>query len=550
MKSIFQYIGILIITGGFLLSGCEEFLDRNPLDEVSEATFWKTEDDARLALNGVYERDGEWRDAYEIAHGDCWSDNGLQAKADVRDPIVGTDFTPSTGMVAGHWNGSYDQIAKCNTFLENIDKVDMDEDLKNEYIAEVRFFRAWEYFNLTQWFEDVPLVKKVLTMDEANSVTVTPKSEIVEFVLNELDAVIPELPATRPDNEHGRILRGAAYAVKGRLLMSEERWSEAATAYKNLMDMNVHSIDEDYRSLFDGSNEQSSEIIFVSKYLKAEVTHNLQLTVRPNLDGGWHHSNPSKDLVDSYLCANGETIEENATYQNADDFKGEFVNDQGEWYRDPRLYYTIYLPDVHVLQGGLVYQGHPDSTQSGDQVGEDVGTTGYGLRKWVDENYEGDIWNSGNDAPIIRYAEVLLSYLESKIKAGDPISQDLLDNTINQIRTRESVDMPPVNRSDYGSAMDLWNNCVKRERRIELAYEGKRLWDLVRWGEDGTLTDKVVYGIKLTENPETYEGEFSIDDEGYARIFTMKYQDHYHPWPIPQDELDINSNLEQKDNWK
>jgi len=532
------------------LSGCEEFLDRNPLDQVSEATFWQSDDDALLALHGVYERDGEWRDAYELAHGDCWSDNGLQAKADVRDPIVGTDFTPSTGMVAGHWNGSYDQISKCNTFLENIDKVDMDEELKNEYIAEVRFFRAWEYYNLVQWFEDVPLVKKVLTMDEANSVTVTSKDEIVDFVLSELDAVIPVLPATRPDNEHGRVLKGAAYGVKGRLLMSEERWSEAAAAYENLIDMNVHSIDPDYRSLFDGSNEQSPEIIFVSKYLKAEVTHNLQLTVRPNLDGGWHHSNPSKDLVDTYLCANGESIEENDTYQNADNFKEEFVNDQGEWYRDPRLYYTIYLPDVHVLQGGLVYQGHPDSTQSGDQVGEDVGTTGYGLRKWVDENYEGDIWNSGNDAPIIRYAEVLLSYLESKIKAGDPISQELLDNTINEIRTRESVDMPPVSRSDYSSPMDLWNNCVKRERRIELAYEGLRLWDLVRWDEDGTLTDKVVYGIKLTEDPDNYQGEFSIDENGYARIFTMGYQEHYHPWPIPQDELDINTNLEQKDNWK
>jgi hypothetical protein len=253
-------------------------------------------------------------------------------------------------------------------------------------------------------------------------------------------------------------------------------------------------------------------------------------------------------LVDSYLCDNGETIEENATYQNADNFHEEFVNEQGGRYRDSRLYYSIYIDGIHTI-GGQTFYGHPDSTQSGDQIGENPGMSGYACRKWVDEDYEGNLYTGGNDVPIIRYAEVLLSYLESKIKAGDPISQELLDNTINKLRTRESVDMPPVNRGDYGDAMDLWENCVKRERRIELAFEGLRLWDLIRWGEDDKLIGSKHYGMKITENPEGYD-EYRVNDEGYVYVMELGYKDFYHPWPIPQDELDINPNLEQKENWK
>lgn len=547
MKLLIKYSSILLIVIVGLITGCDEdYLDRNPLNQISEAIFWSTSEDARLALNGVYNRDGNWRSAFHIAEFFTnLADNSVQ-HIPSRYPMHVGAFAP-TNTVGGFWNGSYQQITKCHHFLENIDKVEMDAGLKNQYIAEVRFFRAWEYYNLVQWFGSVPLVKKVLTMEEANSVSVDPKDEIVEFILNELDAVIPDLPVTRPSAEHGRIVRGAAYGVKARLLMAEERWSEAAAACENLINLGVHSIDPDYRGLFDGSNEESTENIFVSKYLESQVWHPLQLNLRPHTDGGWAHVLPTKDLVDSYLCQSGEPIEECEIYQNAENFHEEFLTKEGEFYRDPRLYMTVYIDGIHQING-VTYYGHPDRTSSGDEVGYNLGNTGYVTRKYVDEEYVGNIYEGGNDIPIIRYAEVLLNYLESKIKAGDVITQDLLDNTINMLRLRESVNIPPVIREDYGSAMDLWDNCVKRERRVELALEGLRLWDLIRWGESETLVDRTYYGMKLTENPEEYDA-FDIDKNGYARIYTKLYKDYYHPWPIPQSELDINTNLQQKDNW-
>jgi len=396
------------------------------------------------------------------------------------------------------------------------------------------------------------LVKKELTMDEAASVTCDPKEDIVKFVLDELDQVIPDLPKTV--KEHGRVVRGAAYAVKGRLLMSEERWAEAANTYKNLMDMDVHSIDPDYKELFDGRKEESNEIIFTSKYLWARIDNGTQNTCRPHLYMGLNQYAATKDLVDSYLCKDGEPIEECEHYQNADPgiFKEEFVTDQGERYRDPRLYQTLYIPQIHEIDGQL-YKAHPDSVSNGDEpFGEDLGKTGYALRKYVAEWYEGAIYDGGNDIPIIRYAEVLLSRLESEIKAGNEIDQDLLDKTINKVRTRESVDLPPVNYNDYNGPMDLWENCVKRERRVELAFEGGiRYWDLVRWDEDvERLKNRTTYGIKVAEEPSESNYPDRLTDEGYAIIYTYSYKEHFHPWPIPQDELDINPNLEQKDNWK
>ena len=207
MKLIIKYSGILLIIIGGLINGCDkDSLDRNPLNQISEAIFWSTSEDARLALNGVYNRDGNWRSAFHIAEFFAnLADNSVQ-HIPSRYPMHVGAFAP-TNTVADFWNGSYQQIAKCHHFLENIDNVEMDAGHKNQYIAEVRFFRAWEYYNLVQWFGSVPLVKKVLTMEEANSVTVDPKDEIVEFILNELDAVIPDLPATRPSAEHGRIVR-------------------------------------------------------------------------------------------------------------------------------------------------------------------------------------------------------------------------------------------------------------------------------------------------------------------------------------------------------
>jgi hypothetical protein len=523
--------GAILIILAFFLVGCnDQLLDLQPQSELTSDTFWKTKDDAKIALTGVYSS-RSWMGETAIISLESVTDNGIRTGVEASLGLFSGQLTPSDGTVSGLWESSYEQISRSNNFLENIKGADMDEGEKREMIAEVRFLRAWAYYNLSQYWGSVPLVKKVLTMQEANSVNRVPKEEVVDFVLTQLTEAAKNLPVTRPAAEHGRIIKSAALAVKGRLLLAEERWSEAASVYKKIMDLGVHSIDPDYKALFDGTKEQSDEIILSSKYIKNQVYNGLQRDVRPNLYGGWHHYNPYQNLIDAYLCKDGKNIRESSLCDSNQPYKN----------RDPRLYHNFFLPGYTEF-AGKIYRAHPDSSSAGDSMGgENPLNTGYAIKKYVDEDYEGNIYTGGTDIPIIRYAEVLLSYLEAKIKSEESITQSLLDQTINKVRERSSVDMPPVIETNPSK---LWE-IVKLERRVELPYEGIHYWDLLRWREFHNVLNRTFYGMKLTNNPESYD-EFRVNEEGHYEVYTMTFnKDKDYQWPIPQDEIDVNPNLEQ-----
>lgn len=540
MKSLIKTLIFSVVTGMFLFSCETDILDKQPLNQLASENFWSSEKDAELALAGVYNKASAWSTQTPIIEFDANTDNGIDRKIN-EVPFSTGMLTPSNSDIKSYWNSSYSHIAACNYFLENIDRIeDIDASSKSEMKAEVRFLRAFVYYNMSQYWGGVPLVIETLTMDEANTVTASTKEAIVTFVLSELDEIIPDLPATRPSSEHGRIIKGAALAIKGRLLMSEKNWAAAGSAFKEIINLGVHSIDPDYMELFNGKKEQSSEIIFSRKYLENEIGNTIQLYYRPNVDGGWHHMNPFQNLVDAYLCVDGKTIEESELYDPLNP-----VVKNGTYYRDPRLLYTIYFPAVSVINGKK-YHGHPDSTTvEGDLFTYDAGMTGYCLRKYINEEYEGDVYSGGSDIPIIRYAEVLLSYLECVIKNNESITQDLLDQTINPVRERESVNMPVVQETD---PVKLWD-ILKRERRVELAWEGLRFWDLIRWGEAVEVLNGPFYGMKITDDPENYD-RFRVGPDGNYYVIDLIFKDSDLPWPFPQDELDINANLVQKDNWQ
>lgn len=536
LKSLIFIVGVVM----FIVSCETEILDKQPLYQLATENFWTSEKDAELALAGVYNKATAWSTSTTIIEFDANTDNGIDRKIN-EVPFSNGILNPTTAEIKTYWNTSYSHIAACNNFLENIENIEnMDVTKKSQMIAEVRFLRAFVYYNMSQYWGGVPLVTKVLTMDESNSIASSDKAAVVDFVLTELNEIAQNLPATRPTKEHGRIIKGAALAIKGRLLMSENKWAEAATAFKEIVDLGVHSIDPAYMELFNGKKEQSSEIIFSRKYLANEIGNNIQLYYRPNVDGGWHHMNPFQSLVNDYLCVDGKTIEDSEIY----DPQYPVVKD-GNYYRDPRLLYTIYYPAVSVIKG-KTYHGHPDSTSVvGDVFTYDAGMTGYCLRKYVDEEYDGDVYSGGSDIPIVRYAEVLLSYLECKIKNNDAITQELLDQTINHIRTRAAVNMPEVEETD---PIKLWE-ILKRERRVELAWEGLRYWDLIRWGEAAEVISGPFYGMKITDDPENYD-RFRVGPDGNYYVTDLKFKESDLPWPFPQDELDINSSLEQKANWR
>jgi len=542
MKAHIKTILITLLVSFMFFSSCEKgILDKQPLDQLSTQNFWTTPKDADLALAGVYNKATTWSGFDHICRFDDNSDNGIDRKANQSFLVYGT-LNPTTADIKSYWNNSYREITGCNYFLENVEKVEgINPSKKAQMIAEVRFFRAFTYFNMSQYWGGVPLVTKLLTMGESISVNSASKEEIVNFVLNELTAIENDLPATRPSGENGRILKSAALATKGRLLMAEKKWTDAAAAYKAIIDLGAHKIDPLYAELFNGKNEGSNEIIFARKYLAGEIANSTQLYYRPSVDGGWHHMNPFQSLVDAYLCKDGKTIQESALYDPMYPVVKNGVN-----YRDPRLLLTVFYPGISMIKGKK-YQGHPDSTSViGDLFTYDSGMTGYCLQKYVDNTYTGDVYSSGVDIPVIRYAEVLLSYLECKINAGSSIDQTLLNLTINAVRSRTSVQMPAVVETDPVKLMEI----LKRERRVELAWEGLRYWDLIRWGEAAAILDnKPMYGIFLTSNPASYT-RFKVGPSGHYFVINLRYKSNYIPWPIPQDELDINTSMTQKDNWK
>lgn len=521
-----------------LFAGCStDWLDEQPLGSVSTTTFWKSENDAKLALTGIYNQSSIGDNSYNNTFL-CLSsatDDSEYKWAGV-GVIYSGYFLPSDGEVVGNiWKRCYAAIFRANYFLENIDNVEMDAVLKAQYIAEARFLRAYEYFYLSIMYGRVPLITKVLTIDEANSQTRNTLEEVVNFAIDELTAAAKDLPASRPEQERGRIVKSAALAVKGRLLMIHQRWDEAAGAYKEIIDSDAHRIDSRYKALFEEAGETSNEII-LSTICVAGLRGNPQnqLNYHPDFFGGYNEDNVTQDLVDAFLMTDGLPIEESALYDPDKPFEN----------RDPRLYANVFLPEYTVFRGET-YLGHPELTSSG--IATTPGATGYGWKKYVTEDYNGNLTSSGDDIIYIRYAEVLLSYLESKLENGDAITQELLDQTINKVRAREEVQMPAVSETDPDKLREI----VRRERRVEFCLERLiRYMDIRRWGMFPDVVNRKVYGMKLTDDPGNYT-KYRVETVG-------KYRGHYIAidktgsytagmalLPIPLYEININPELGQ-----
>jgi hypothetical protein len=515
-----------------LSMGCtDDFLEKQPLAALSAETFWQTETDAFLGLTGVYS--SERRDAEEgrnfigfsaVGH-EAATDNGCMARRAREWNLTAGGLSSSEGRTEARYDRSYVRIGAANNFLENIDRVqDIDEDLRAQMIAEVRFIRAYQYFWLTQFFGDVPLVTKLLTVEEANAIERTPKSEVVNFILTEMTEAIPNLPLQRPDAENGRIIRAAAYALQGRMFMAEKRWSEASDAWKAIIDMDLFELHSNFKEIFEDGGDGSKEVIYAIKYVQDLDGQNVLRTNRPIQFGGNNKYQPFNSLVVAFDMIDGMPQDQSPLF----DPMNPYAN------KDPRLYATMFIPEISTWQGSTYVL-----------TGLDFNATHYGfaLRKFLDEEYDGDDTSYGSDFKQIRYAEVLLSYLESEFEAnGGTATQALLDETVNIVRAR--VDMPAINNADIS------RDRIRNERRVELAWEGLRYWDILRWDiAEDVFTNNPEVGAYLGNLVAGDQGAIAardVDENGYVIIGTKAFN---YPtnnlWPIPQAERDINSNLSQ-----
>ena len=539
------WVGLLGVS--MLFAGCQDRLETNPLDQFANESFWKSENDALLAVTGLYRGEIQMNNGAEYSPTDWWSyygllylefasDNAYDRRGDNADLTKLSDgtLTSSVGVLRNYWRNSYKRIARTNFFLENINKAPLDETTRNRYIAEARFIRAAQYYYLSQHFGSVPLVTKVLTLQEANNVDKASKDDIVAFVNKEFTEALNDLPsyAGLSPQERGRISKQGVWAFLGRLQLSEKDYSGAIESYGAIISANENSIDPNYGSLFDGTNETSSEIIFGTQYLTDLATNAMLQHQYPATAGGWHLHNPLGSLVEAYQFDDGT----NFSYEDGRYDAGSITKD-----RDPRLGYTV-ITNGDTFKD-FEYQSHPDLTSSKDQLTttKQATRTGYGLRKYNNEKFSGDLQNSGIDLPVIRYAEVLLSYLEAKLENGDAIDQALLDATINKVRARASVNMPAIQTTDAAALRPIMRN----ERRVELALEGIRYWDLLRWDIAHEVLQGEFYGAPFPGANNLRVNPSGVKDQ-YNRWYVTskkfrKGQDRY--WPVPQAEVNVNPKL-------
>lgn len=518
----FIYIYIMV---AFLGSCTDESLDVTPLNELSDVTFWKTENDAYLALIGCY---SGWETWANILMMDAISDNAYDQHFTWR--LIGNgQFLPSTSFANWYDNGagtwfSYSRIRKYNNFLEKVENVEMDETKKEQFKAEVRFLRAYDYFTKAMFYGDMPLV---LELVPANSILPrTPVSEIHQFILDELEDISKILPVQNNIQSGGRITSGAALALKARLQLYLGRYDEAMTDSKKVIDMD-YELYPDYRQLFlPGNRSDNKEAILtinnVENFIPDPYIPQLLLTAG---DGGWSSLSPTKDLVDEYETLEGKPID---NPQSAYDHEQPFKN------RDLRLEMTIKYTGQE--WNGRIFNSLdrllPDGSINLDYYQDvDAARGGMGMKKYVgtvpvSENQEYDV-----NIIVIRLAEMYLTYAEAAVELGK--NMDIALPLINKLRERG--ELPP--------AEQLTKELVRRERRVELALEGLRYFDIKRWDIGATALSGTVYGSRLgsldyNTGKVTWTSDYIKLDE---KVF---HPERNYLLPIPLSEIDI-SGMEQ-----
>jgi len=454
----------------------------------------------------------------------------------------------------------YEGIRAANNFLANFsDSAFIDyyysedyptwKDAFQYYEYEARGLRAYMYFELAKRYGDIPLTTEVLSLDEANSIGKSSYQDIIDFIVNECDSISDHLPYSYLDTkntETGRITKGFVMALKSRALLyaasplhnesgDSELWKKAALASLALIDS---AKDKGWYEKESGANAvnnfNSKEAIYFRNNTNSSDFEKYNFPVRFTL-GNTSHAGvcPTQNLVDAFETKNGYTVTLTTAGWSCSDpeFNPQLPYDN----RDPRFYQTI-------LSNGASFKGDAIETYVG---GSDYGVvtnggtaTGYYLKKYVIEDVDftpSNLVTKAHYYVIFRYGEILLNYAESMMGAfNDPDYTDATytisaRQSLNEVRT--AVPMPVITETDPVA----FNEILKNERRVELAFEDHRFWDIRRW-KMGSSTQKDIYGVQIINNS-------GVKTYNKYKYETRVWNDRMYLYPIEQQELFKNSNL-------
>lgn len=525
------------------IMSCDDVLNKYPQTEISTKNFWQTEADFKMAANALY-------NSLENNH---QSDIDLQSDdyygRSVNDISAGTLVASNTDDV---WTDAYTAVRKANDIIENAEVSEVEVTVKECYAAEARFFRAYQYAKLIKRFGDVPLIVHTLDMSSPELYEgATQRSLVVEKIIEDLEWASDKLPRKQDlaSTNEGRITRGAALALLSRVALYEgtfrkyhnkgdfqELLSLAKSTAAIVITEGEFSLYPDFLEVFKEKNEGNAETILRTFY-KETITSFAPRTRALILDA---NIAPTKNLADAFLCMDGLPIEYSPLFEGYGDISTEFMN------RDPRMSYTIWEPLTPYENNAPLI---PELFRA---------RTGYWPKK------PGDIMALEKtfvytDYIIMRYAEVLLNYAEATFELEGSISDTDLNMSINKLRER--VGMKSLTnafiseQTAKGYSMNMLDE-IRRERRVELAGEGYRYDDIIRWKVAENVLPREIKGVKFQQS--YYENvvpgkDVQIDKEGFiivekSEARTFEPSKNY-LFPLPLRELSLNNKLTQNPGW-
>jgi hypothetical protein len=592
MKKYIYKTGLLLFALILFLSCNDEFLERYPLDVVSNTTFWGSESDLKvynnslynLALNGNSISFWQMGDANYPERSAWWYDNMSDNQASTTSYIgqillkrAGKHSIPSNIEWFGY--GGWNFVRACNVGLDNYNKAKIPQSIINKYIAEARFFRGWFYFDKIKRYGDFPWIDHELNIDsEELYADRTPREEVMEKVLEDLDFACEYLPNDWGDgNAPGRLNKWAALLVKSRCCLFEGTWRKyhggsdpgkwlqnAADAAKELIENGPYSLYSTGDPLHDYKTfhaipdlTKNPEVLFWIKYTIGININNL-MSVTTRAAGG-----ATKNLVEDFLCSDGLPITLSPLYKGDEVYENIFEN------RDPRLRQTVLHPadQEYYFYGKSYFYEYP---RLPGIVGGHAIPTGYHILKYYNANLYESSWNNGvTPFIILRFGEALLNYAEAKAELGTTTQADL-DISINKLRDRvgmihmdlNNIPVDPQYSSDGVPPLIVE---IRRERRIELCFEGFRYDDLRRW-KQGKKLETRSFGMRWDDAAKAkYDPNGKVTMKTSADPITgVPYIDVYkgttwdnpvfdeskhYLWPIQLSAISQNPNITQNPGW-
>ncbi|WP_119080682.1 RagB/SusD family nutrient uptake outer membrane protein [Chitinophaga alhagiae] len=578
MNKLKSIISFFVITA--LAAGCtKDFLERAPLDTISEPEFWKTANDLQLYVNNLYHN--SWKNQYEMDNG---SDNALSTNG------ASTWMNGLTQPTADATGSSYTHIRNVNIMIANMDRVtEADGD---QYKGEAYFIRARHYFDILGNVGAAQLVTEPLkSTDERLYMLRTRRDSVADFILSDLDKAIALLKTKdqlKLSNEYQRINKDAAIAFKARIALFEGTWEKyhngtpfgvpggdynkflriAAESAKLLMDNYGYTLDDDFQKVHNdhtiaGSQIPVKEIIFARQFSNLKFGGGgREIYGNPDINQWPHKVGYTRSAIRSFLCTDGLPISVSPLYEGDQSLANIGKN------RDPRLDMSVFTPgEVYRISalGDTTRFVNPFTTV--DAAGQ-YQPTGYTSQKFYTYDLESPTSNPKTWDMItvfFRYGEVLLIYAEAKAELGE-FDQAVADITINKLRSRASVNMPPLmvgaivadpEWPDHGYPLSPLLQEIRRERRVELLGEDFRFDDIRRWAAAKLIIGQNFQGAYFEPIMNNGSGRtIAKDDDNYFLPFKTQLPNGYqfdpgknYLMPFPMNEIIINPALTKNPGW-